>query len=442
MSRPGPRRGRPAPSPTFAERCEDALNNVFLRQKLRHALDLSVAGRLRRAGEVEQWEEMRDQGHAVRMHTLSKLDEYLERFIANAKAAGATVVLAEDAKAARQYILKLALERDCRRVVKSKSMVTEEIRLRPALQRAGLSVIETDLGEFIVQLAGQPPSHLTGPATHMSRQDIGRLLSEELDFPYTDDPQALTARVRERLRSDFLSADLGISGANFLVADTGSLVIMENEGNVRLSTSLPPIHVAVSGIEKVVPRLADAAMLVQLVAGSNRTAMLADPVLRQALACVRCAACLNVCPVYRRVGGHAYGWTYPGPVGKLLGMELWGKAEGAELAHGSTLCGACKEACSVRIDLPSVFLRLRDRAVRQGLCRGRERRAIKLWRWVMRRPRVYRAVPNWALRFAGRWLPRLVSSIAGSWSATRELPEPARETFAQAWRRTGGFADD
>ncbi|HQK94508.1 MAG TPA: LutB/LldF family L-lactate oxidation iron-sulfur protein [Armatimonadota bacterium] len=463
---------------SFAQRCDDALLDPFLRHKLRHAMDLAVAGRLRRVSEEPRWEDMRDHAHAIRWHVVGALHTYLEQFIERAEARGAHVHWADDAEQARRQVLAIAREHECRRVLKSKSMVTEEIGLRHALESAGMVVKETDLGELIVQWAGEAPSHLTGPAAHKSRGDIGRLIAEQLGVPFTDDPRALTGLVRDHLRGDFLTADLGISGANFLIAETGSVTIVENEGNARLVTGLAPVHVVVAGIERILPRLADLEVFLQLLAGSNagqkltaytsvitghrrehevggpehvhvvlvdngRSRMLADPIMRPALMCIRCAACLNVCPVYRRVGGHAYGWCYPGPIGQVLGADMWSEQEGYDLAFGSTLCGACAEACPVRIDLPTVLLRLRQRAAEAEAPGGAaERRRFRLWAFAMRHPRIYRMLPNWLLRLGMRVAPEIPRRVAPGWVATRDLPEPAPQTFAQRWRSTGGFSHD
>jgi L-lactate dehydrogenase complex protein LldF len=346
----------------------------------------------------ERWQALRQAGHEIRLHTLTHLDYYLTRLEEQVCAAGGTVHWARDAAEANQIVLGLARERGVKRAVKVKSMATEEIGLNHALQANDISVMETDLGEFIIQLAGVGPSHIIVPAVHLTKEGIAELFTQKLGVDAPPDPLKLCAIARTRLREEFLSADLGISGANFMVAETGTLVTVTNEGNGRMCTTLPPLHIAVVGIDKVVPDWESVNVLLKLLPRSatgqkmsaytsfitgprrsneeggpkefhlvlldnGRTRILKDAVTRETLLCIRCGVCLNVCPVYNNVGGHAYGFAYSGPIGLMLSSQLLGMKTAADLPFASSLCGACAEYCPVKIPIPEILLRLRRRAV-------------------------------------------------------------------------------
>jgi L-lactate dehydrogenase complex protein LldF len=392
---------------------------------------------------------------AVKNHTLGHLDAYLEQAEARLLAHGAIVT-------------DLARRRGVRRAVKAKSMLAEELGINPALEAAGVEVFETDLGERIVQLAGEPPSHIVGPAIHKSLEEIRRLFGERLGTPPDASPEALAARAREVLREAFLCAGMGISGGNFLVAETGTLALIENEGNIRLTTSAPPLHVALVGLEKLIPRFSDLALLLQLTSraatgqpvgtyvslihgprrsgdpdgpeevhvvlvDNGRTGLLADPEIWEALRCLRCGACLNACPVFRQTGGHPYGWAYSGPIGAVLAPALAGLAEAAPLPFASSLCGACEEVCPVGIPLPRMLLAWRRRAVAAGLGGAGEKALLGLYTRVMTRPRLYR----WASRLLRR-LPGLLSSpwLPGvrAWARQRGGLQPSPRSFHELWR--------
>ncbi|HTO55872.1 MAG TPA: lactate utilization protein B [Myxococcota bacterium] len=409
------------------------------------------------AGRAEpDFERLRDQAQAVKAHTLDQLDVYLERFEASAQAAGARVHFAADAAELRQIVSGLLAAKGARRVVKSKSMLTEECGLNEALERAGIDVVDTDLGERIVQLAHEPPSHIIMPAIHQTRADIAALFERELgSAPGDTDPGRLTAAARRDLRARFLAADAAITGANFAVAETGSLVIVTNEGNADLGTSLPALHIACLGIEKLVPGLAELAVFLRLLARSatgqrisaytslvtgprrgaelhvvlvdnGRTRLLADPRHRSALACIRCGACLNTCPVYRRAGGHAYGWALPGPIGSVLAPVLARSAAAQGLPFASTLCGSCSAVCPVRINLHEQLVQWRssDSLRGQGRLPG-----TRLGAALLASPALYRAAGlaariGWPL--LGRVLrPRLLRG----WLSARELPEHPGPSF-------------
>lgn len=342
-------------------------------------------------------EHLRDQAQVLRDHTLEHLDFYLEQLEENVTRLGGTVHWAEDAASARRIVENLAAERGVRTVVKGKSMVSEEIGLNEGLAARGLDVVETDLGEYIIQLACEPPSHLVGPAIHKTREQIAQLFCDTLDAPLMDDPKNMALFARRKLRERFLAADMGVTGANFLVAASGAVVLLENEGNIRLSTTIPRIHVAITGIEKVVPTWEDLSVLLRLLPRSatgqklsayvslflgprragepdgpdefhlvlvdnGRSRILADASFRESLRCIRCGACLNTCPVYLKIGGHAYGWVYSGPIGSVITPQLLQDPRcTSTLPFASTLCGACADVCPVKIDIPRILAELRSR---------------------------------------------------------------------------------
>ena len=352
--------------------------------------------RAARVAEVPEWEELRQAASDIRLHTLTHLDTYLEQFEDRLTAAGGQVHWATDAAAARAVVLDIARRAGASSAVKVKSMATEEIGLNHALEEAGIQAFETDLGEYIIQLAGVGPSHIIVPAVHMKKEEIAELFTEKLGVPAPADPVRLTALAREALRERFLTAGVGISGANFLVADTGTLVTVTNEGNGRMCTTLPDIHVGVVGIDKVVPDWESLTVLLRLLARSatgqklttytsfvtgprredgeggpsevhvvlldnGRSRILRDALARETLKCIRCGCCLNVCPVYKSVGGYAYGWFISGPIGAIFTPQMLGMEAARELPYASSLCGACVDVCPVKIPITKILLRLRQR---------------------------------------------------------------------------------
>jgi L-lactate dehydrogenase complex protein LldF len=412
----------------------------------------------------------RDTARLIKEDAIGHLDELLIELTHRLEANGCQVFIAADAAEARDYILKVAQRRGVKRVVKGKSMTTEEIELNPALAAAGIEPIETDLGEYIVQLRKEAPSHIITPAIHLSREDIGQLFSAKLGIPYTPEPEKLTAAARERLRSIFLSAEMGVTGINFAIAETGTLVLVENEGNGRFSSTLPETLVAIMGIEKVIPKLADLSHFLEILArtatgqkltcytnfingprrdgdpdgpaevhvvilDNGRSRMLADPILREALYCLRCGACLNVCPVYRRIGGHAYGVPYSGPIGSIVSPNLFGAAA-AHLPFASTLCGACRDICPVKIDIPRILLHLRwqegrgEGAPPVKFPRGirRTRRAVSRFAHMARHPRrmrmLSRAAALLAWPFARDGYLRWIPGAFRNWTRTRDFRAP------------------
>ena len=451
-------------SETFDENAKAALGDAQLRGALRHATSLFGKRRLEAARSLNNWEDLRTQARAIKDEVLSHLDSYLETFVSNAEKRGAVVHWAQDGAEANAIICKLASDRDARTIVKSKSMTTEETHLNDALEAAGMQVVETDLGEYIIQLAEETPSHIIAPAIHKTKGQIAELFTSTLGMPPTDDIAQLTSTARATLRDRFAAADVGVSGVNFGIAETGTIVIVENEGNIRLTTSLPRIHIAVMGIEKVIPRFADLDIFLKLlprsgtgqrlttyqsfITGTKRDArdegpdelhlvildngrspMLANPVTRQSLACIRCGACLNACPVYQQIGGHAYGSVYPGPIGAVITPQLIGLEKTAQLPYASSLCGACREVCPVKIDIPQLLLHLRSEITQQGSNGNAvERLAFKVWARVMMSPALYNMGS-----LAGR-LVQKVFSLSKAWTSGRDLRPIERQSFRALWK--------
>jgi len=415
--------------------------------------------------DADRW---RDWAMQAKSHVLTNLDTLLIEAEARLVERGVHVHWAETAADALEVLDTVVAEHGVRSAVKGKSMVSEELEVNAHLQALGVDPVETDLGEFIIQLLGEPPSHIVGPAIHKSLDDCRALFHERLGTPLDGDPDTLASAARIALRARFLDADLGISGGNFLAADTGTLALIENEGNIRLSTSLPRVHVAFVGIEKVVPRLEDLACFLQITAraatgqpignfvsliqgprtdeevdgpdevhvvlvDNGRTALLADDAAWEALRCVRCGACLNICPVYRQTGGHAYGWTYSGPIGAIIAPGMLGLERSLPLPHASSLCGACADVCPVRIPIPDLLLHWRARAVEEGLAPISESFGARFLAGLAERPGAYQAAGS-ALRWtpwraAGRALP-----VVSGWMSERDAPAPDRKSFRQLWR--------
>jgi L-lactate dehydrogenase complex protein LldF len=458
-------------STPFRERAANALDDPFLRQALTIATTKFIDLRRDAFEAFPEGEALRDRARQIKEATLQRLDEHLERLIDNVERLGGRVHYADTAEDARRIVLDIARRTGARLAVKSKSMATEEIDLNEALLHAGVTPVETDLGEYIIQLAHERPSHIIAPAIHKTKGQVAELFARELGRPVAADPEALTRIARAELRQKFLDADLGITGANFAVASTGTVVLVTNEGNGRMVTSLPRVHVAVMGVEKVVPSMSDLVVFLgilaksatgqklssytTLVQGPRRAGELEGPdefhlvlldngrvkqiagELREALACLRCGACLNVCPVYRQIGGHAYGYTYPGPIGILLTAMLHGNGAVKDLAHASSLCGACAEACPVRIDIPRMLIALRRDNVEAAVAPGPERVVFRLFARLLTRPALYRlAAPLGRLLqapFARGGAIRRLPLFLGEWTRTRDLPAVAARTFSERW---------
>ncbi len=457
----------------FRERAARALADPTLATALRRLETGWAQGRARAAAALPEFEALRDAAVAVKDHALANLDLYLAIFEERFTAAGGVLHWARDAAEARAIALRICREAGARTVTKSKSMVAEEIGLNAFLEANGLRVVETDLGEYIVQLAGEVPSHLVGPAVHMTRERIAELFARHHGGPPKRESAELVAEARRVLRQRYLEADVGITGANFLVAETGSIVTVTNEGNAELTQGLPRVHLCITGIEKVVPTVEDAFTLLRLLARSatgqefsgyttfltgparaaerdgpramhlilldnGRSAMLDGP-FRKMLRCIRCGACMNHCPVYLAAGGHAYGWVYVGPMGSVLTPQFAGIERTWTLPHASTFCGRCQEVCPVRIPLPALMRLWREEAHRRGLPPPVARFGLAAWGFLARRPALYRALTRLAVaglalvgrrRGALRRLP-----LASGWTASRDLPAPAGTTFHALWRQ-------
>lgn len=458
----------------FHAQVKEKAADLAHRATIQHAIasyDVAVAhGKSR----FRDWEEARRRCAAIKHEAISNLDRYLVEFEQHVKERGGSVFWAATGEEARRYIVELAKSRAVQRVVKSKSMVTEEIHLSPALESAGIEVFETDLGEFIVQLRNEPPYHIVTPAMHLTRRDIAKLFAQKLKDVTSDDPVELVAAARRALREAFFSADMGISGANFLVAETGMIALTTNEGNGRLTTALPRIQVAVAGIEKIIPRVSDLAVLWPTLAtagtgqhlttyntliggprtpgeidgpeefhvvllDNGRTGLMGDPEQRDVLRCIRCGACLNACPVFRTIGGHAYGTTYQGPIGSVLTPHLRGLHEFQHLSYASSLCGNCTSVCPVNIDLHHHLLHNRRNAVRHTPRPLAERIGFRLWRWAMMgkvRFRLAGTLGGLALRLTRNLgLSGTKMDPMRAWDAYRVPPEIPKESFRKLWRR-------
>ncbi|MFJ4817315.1 LutB/LldF family L-lactate oxidation iron-sulfur protein [Streptomyces sp. NPDC088801] len=481
--------------PAFPEAAREAVGDTTLRGNLRHATHTIRAKRAKAVTEVSDWAELREAGKRIKDHTLRYLDRYLEQLEESVTAAGGIVHWAADAAEANEIVTRLVKTTGETEVVKVKSMATQEIGLNEALEAEGIRAYETDLAELIVQLGKDRPSHILVPAIHRNRGEIRDIFAREMGEwgrpapeGLTDTPAELAEAARLHLREKFLRAKVGISGANFMVAETGTLVVVESEGNGRMCLTLPETLISVVGIEKIVPTWRDLEVFLQTLPRSStaermnpytstwtgttdsgtadgpstfhlvlldngRTDTLADEVGRQALRCIRCSACLNVCPVYERAGGHAYGSVYPGPIGAILSPQLRGTGSeiDASLPYASSLCGACYDVCPVAIDIPEVLVHLRERVVQGGEVtregnkvvlrpakgHAAERAAMRAARWAFTHPGALRTGQRAASR-SRRFHPRTLPGPGRAWSGTRDLPPVPAEPFRDWWQRTRG----
>ena len=465
-----------ATTPEFKRNVKDALANPGL-QKALSALPTTLVARraMARAG-LPEFEALRDQARDIKNHTLAHLDAYLEAYEAKVIAAGGHVHWASTAAEARAIISDICREAGAKVVCKGKSMISEEISLNGHLERQGLEVVETDLGEYLIQLRGETPSHIIAPAIHLTKEDVEadfRRVHTELPAGRNlEEPAALVAEARGVLRKKFLSADVGITGANFLIAETGTSVIVTNEGNGDLTQSLAKVHIVIASLEKVVPTLEDVSAILRVLARSatgqeistyttfstgprrpgdpdgpeayhvvlldnGRSEILASPEMREVLRCIRCGACMNHCPVYGAIGGHAYGWVYPGPIGAVLNPGLIGVKTTGHLPNASTFCGRCEAVCPMRIPLPKLMRQWREAEFEQGGGSPIYRMGLRLWGTLARRPRLYHAASRLGIALLGalgrrrgafRWLPG-----AGGWTRHRDLAAPQGRTFQQLW---------
>jgi L-lactate dehydrogenase complex protein LldF len=430
---------------------------------------------------LPDYQELRSQAHEIKKHAIENLDFYLEEFERNVEARGGKVVYCKDGSDVADFVLQLAKEKGAHLIVKSKSMTTEEIDLNERVEHHGMEAVETDLGEYILQLAHERPYHIVAPALHKTRYDVAEIFTRELHVPEETAPEKQTLIARGVLREKFLAADIGISGANFLVADSGAVVIVENEGNARLTTSAPKIHIAVAGIEKIIPRAQDLATFLKLLARSatgqllsvytsflagprrpgevdgpdefyvvlldnGRTKLLPDRGKRQSLYCIRCGACLNTCPVYRKIGGHSFPWVYSGPIGAILTPQFMGVSHEPGLPFASSLCGACGEVCPVKIDIPKILLELRS-DVKKSETREKQNRFEKLgfqmFAWLMTHPRMFEFAGRMGAALApsadGKWIRHIPAPMAvgpvKAWLSERDLPPSPTKSFREMWRQ-------
>jgi L-lactate dehydrogenase complex protein LldF len=469
------------PSPAFRPAAAKALADPQLRANFRRAMDGLMAKRAAVFADPVEWRDLRALGASIRARTLAKLPELLEQLEENCSRNGIRVRWAETAEEANAIVLEILKMHGATRVVKGKSMVSEEMHLNDFLEMHGIESLESDLGEYIIQLDGETPSHIIMPAIHKNRQQIARLFGQKIrEARYTEDVDELTAIARRVLRQKFFEADAGISGVNFAVAETGTLCLVENEGNGRMSTHVPPVHIALMGIEKVVENLEDVPPLYSLLTRSatgqtittyfnmitgprasgekdgprqvhlvildnGRSRIYSDPELSATLRCIRCGACMNHCPVYTRVGGHAYQAVYPGPIGKILMPQTEGVGRRHDLVEGSSLCGACVEVCPVGIPIAELLVRLRKEAVAGGRAstvlgagEGRHRLedlAWTFWKAAHRHPVLYRLMGFLATR-----LRRLIPSrlpVLSAWTSVRATPSPAARTLHELARKEG-----
>ena len=441
------------------------------RKIIRTALTNYEIVRDKRKASFQSWESARQAAAETKWEAVNHLDKYLQEFVAKIEARGTKVHWASTGAQAREIILQIVREKNARTIIKSKAMTSEEVHLNEALNHAGLEVVESDLGEFIVQLRHETPYHIVFPSMHLTRGDIQELFQRELGNAPSDDPQELTMIARRALRKKYLTADIGFTGANFAIAETGMISITENEGNARLTAALPKTMVSLLGIEKILPRLEDLALFLPMLAtagtgqqltcyntmyggprqpgehdgpeefhvillDNHRTKLLADAEQRDALHCIRCGACLNVCPIFRNVGGHTYGTTYSGPIGSVITPHLRGLQDWKHLSAASTLCGACTETCPVKIDLHHHLLQNRRNAAAEKPARW-ERLAYQIFTFVVNRPRLYRFGKKLGRVFQP-W-QRLVKGSrldpARAWTQSRDLPPLAKKSFKDIWKQ-------
>ena len=469
----------PITSNAIHERAVEALADAHLQEAYSSSTLRLYSHRQQAISEVPGWQRLRDRAQALKREVMNHLDFYLEQFADNVERNGGKVHWAATAEESCAIVREIAERAGAKEIVKAKTMVSEEIELNHALEAAGIRPFETDLGEFIVQLAGDRPAHIVAPAIHKTRHDVSDLFVAQLHSDPTDVPEELTAIARRALREKFAQASLGLSGANFAVAETGTVVVIENEGNIRMCTTAPRVHVALVGIEKLIPRFADLAVFLRILGRSGtgqkltvytslltgprrqgedgpeemhvvlvdngRIATLADEKMREMLYCIRCGACLNTCPVYRKIGGHAYGWVYSGPIGALVTPQLAGIEKARELPFASSLCGACREVCPVKINIPDLLLHLRGEAQEKAPAPRpsgsplSERTSIRLWAWAMQRPWAYALgarLARFGQRFFARrgWIKKTPMFPASRWTEGRDLPALAPKSFRERWK--------
>ncbi|MEO9136851.1 MAG: LutB/LldF family L-lactate oxidation iron-sulfur protein [Casimicrobiaceae bacterium] len=457
----------------FKERAHAKLHDAQLQASLSRFQGKFVPARRLAITELDDFEGTRDAAAIIRQRALDDLDVWLTIFDESARARGATVLYAQTPAEINALVLEIARRHEVHRIIKTKSMVSEESGLDHAIEAAGMTVVETDLGEYILQINNyEPPSHIIGPALHKSREEVAELFHDRHGTPKKDGIDELCLEARDVLRTHYLTADMGISGGNFFVAETGSVVLVTNEGNATLTTTLPKVHVAISGIEKIVPTLEDVATLMRLlprsatgqsisnyvdiltgvkgpgefhgaehmyfiVVDSGRSAVLGSDV-KDALRCIRCGACMNHCPVYQNIGGHAYGWVYPGPIGIILTPMYVGLENALDLPYASTMCNQCAVVCPVKIPLPDLQRKLREKEYERHLRPWYERLGLKSWGWFARHPMLYGVASRIGVRLLRPLADRngMIHKLplGGGWTDERDMPAPAGRTFLERYK--------
>ncbi|WP_395755982.1 LutB/LldF family L-lactate oxidation iron-sulfur protein [Edwardsiella ictaluri] len=454
----------------FKDRIRLQLDDAVMRKAVANAQERISANRQKMVDELGHWDEWRERAEQIRDHVLDNLDAYLYQLAEKVTENGGKVYFAKTKEDATRYILQVAQGKNAKKVVKAKSMVTEEIGMNHALQQAGIQVVETDLGEYILQLDQDPPSHVVVPAIHKDRTQIRRVLHETLGYDGPETPEAMTLFIRQKIRQDFLSADIGVTGCNFAVAETGSVCLVTNEGNARMCTTLPPTHIAVMGMERIAPTFEEVDVLITMLARSavgarltgyntwltgpreadnldgpqefhlvivdnGRSSILGSP-FRAVLRCIRCGACVNTCPAYRHIGGHGYGSIYPGPIGAVISPLLGGYANFKDLPYACSLCTACDSVCPVNIPLSKLILRHRRAMVEAGLPPKAEQRATRLFAYANSHPTLWKVgmiagarVASWLIK--GGKAPINAGALA-EWTAARDLPQADGESF-RSW---------
>ncbi len=462
--------GHAAEAPEFPEAARHLVYNTQVRHNVRHATDVIRAKRAKVVAELDDWEELRTSGEAIKNHTLRNLDRYLEQFEQNCTTAGGQVHWARDADEANRIIVGLIQARGGTDVIKVKTMTSDEIGLNAALECAGITPYETDLADLIVQLGNDKPSHIVVPALHRNRMEIRQLFADKMDLPSLGSkPQDLTDAARQYLREKFLRVKIGISGANFAIAETGSVCVVESEGNGRMCLTLPQMLISIVGIEKVIPTFQDLEVFLQLLPRSatgermnpynsiwtgvtpgdgpqefhvvlldnGRTGVLADAAARETLNCIRCGACLNACPVYKQTGGHAYGSVYGGPIGAILTPQLQGMRHSQSLPYASSLCGACYEVCPVKINIPEVLVHLRAKIVEQGAAPLSERLAMKAAAFALgsssRLSAAQKLTRIAQVPFQHNGVIEHLPGMLSGWTAVRDLRPIPKQSFRDWW---------
>ncbi|MGX2947634.1 LutB/LldF family L-lactate oxidation iron-sulfur protein [Frederiksenia canicola] len=459
----------------FKKRVDNQIQNEMMRKALIKAQETIGANRQKMVDELGNWEEWRDLAKQIRNHVLANLDAYLYQLSEKVQKNGGKVFFAETAEEATAYIRQVALEKNAKKIVKSKSMVTEEIGLNEVLEKEGMKVVETDLGEYLLQIVGDKPSHIVVPAIHKDRYKIRQELHEAVGYQGSEQPEEMNAFVRKVLRQDFLEADIGISGCNFAVAETGSVCLVTNEGNLRLATTVPKTHIAVMGMERLAPTFQEVDVLITMLARSavgakltayntwltgprlegetdgpedfhlvivdNGRSKILESEFQEVLRCIRCGACLNTCPAYRQIGGHGYGSIYPGPIGSVISPLLGGYEEFKELPYACSLCTACNSVCPVKIPLAQLILKHREHIAESGMTPAIERLSIFGFTFANSHPTLWKVGVNIGAKVASKLIKNgkapLEIGALGEWTKARDLPSAEGESFREWFKNRG-----